>query len=56
MRLNRITIEHFKGIDKLEINAAGKDVTIRGENGTGKTTVADAYSWALMGKGFDGSR
>lgn len=56
MRLNRITIEHFKGIDKLEINAAGKDVTIRGENGTGKTTVADAYSWALMGKGFDGKQ
>ena len=54
MKLKRIFIEHFKGIEKLEIKADGKNLTIRGENGAGKTTVADAYSWAVFGKGFDG--
>lgn len=56
MRLNRLFIEHFKGIEKLEVKANGNDVTVRGENGTGKTTIADAYAWALTGKGFDGTK
>lgn len=56
MKLNRIFIEHFKGIEKLEIKPDGHDVTVRGENGTGKTTVADAYAWALTGKGADGTK
>ena len=54
MRLSRIFIEHFKGIDKLEINFEGKNATIRGKNGTGKSTIADAYAWCMTGKGFDG--
>ena len=56
MRLNRLFIEHFKGIEKLEIKPNGKNITVRGENGTGKTTIADAYAWALTGKGVDGSK
>ena len=32
----------------------GKNVMVRGKNGTGKTTVADAYAWCMTGKGFDG--
>lgn len=54
MRLSRVFIEHFKGLDKMNISLNGKDVTVKGKNGTGKTTVADAYAWCLTGKGFDG--
>lgn len=56
MRLNRLFIEHFKGIRKLEIEPKGKNVVIRGENGTGKTSVADAIAWVFTGKGADGSQ
>ena len=54
MRLSKIFIEHFKGLDKMDVSPKGKDVTVRGKNGTGKTTVADAYAWCMTGKGFDG--
>lgn len=54
MRLSKIFINHFKGIDELSIKPEGKNVTVRGKNGTGKTTVADAYAWCMTGKGFDG--
>ena len=55
MKLNRLTIHKFKGIEDFEIEPNGKDVTIRGENGTGKTTIADALAWVITGKGIDGS-
>lgn len=54
MRLEKIFIQHFKGLEKLEVEPKGKNVTVRGKNGTGKTTVADAYAWLMTGKGFDG--
>ena len=54
MRLSRVFIEHFKGLDKMDIAPEGKDVTVKGKNGTGKTTIADAYAWCVTGKGFDG--
>ena len=54
LRLSRLTLENFKGIDRLEIRLDGCNATISGQNGTGKTTVADAYTWLLTGKMTDG--
>ncbi len=54
MKLRRLTIANFKGLDKLDVAPMGKDVTITGENGTGKSTIADAYAWCVTGKSFDG--
>ena len=54
MKLTKIFVEHFKGLDKLSIEPNGKNIVVRGKNGTGKTTVADAYAWCVTGKGFDG--
>ena len=50
MKLLKLEIKNFKKIAALTIEADGKNVEIRGENGTGKTTVYDAYSWCLFGK------
>lgn len=49
LELKKITLENFKGIKNLEIDFT-KDTTIRGGNGTGKTTIFDAYSWLLWDK------
>ncbi|MCR5440235.1 MAG: AAA family ATPase [Selenomonas sp.] len=54
MRLSRVFIDHFKGLDKLDVAPEGKNITVRGKNGSGKTTIADAYAWCMTGKGFDG--
>lgn len=54
LRISRLTLENFKGVDRLEINLHGANAVISGQNGAGKTTVADAYTWALTGKMTDG--
>ena len=50
LRLKTLTLTNFKGIRDLTINANGADFSTYGENGTGKTTEADAFYWLLFGK------
>ena len=48
--IKSLNIQNFKGIKKLTIDFNGKETTIEGKNGVGKTSVFDAYSWLLFGK------
>ena len=50
IRINRLLLQNFKGIKRLEINADGANLKIYGDNATGKTTVFDAFTWVLFGK------
>ena len=50
MKLESLSLQNFQGVKALAIKADGKDVTVRGDNGTGKTTVANAICWLLFGK------
>ena len=50
IRINKLFLQNFKGIKSLEINAGGDNLTIYGDNATGKTTVFDAFMWLLFGK------
>jgi DNA repair exonuclease SbcCD ATPase subunit len=50
MKLNTMTIENFKGLKSFTFSPAGKNATITGANGTGKTTVFDAFLWLFYGK------
>lgn len=50
MKLIRMYLENFKGVKKAEFNFGGYDANIYGANGTGKTTVFDAFTWLLFGK------
>lgn len=47
--LKSLNLKKFKGVEKLEI-VFDKITNIYGENGTGKTTVADAFMWLLFDK------
>ena len=47
--LNKIKINHFKGIKSLETKFT-HNTNIYGDNATGKTTVMDAFLWLLFGK------
>ncbi len=48
--IKQLIIQDFKGIKSLEVNFNEKETTIKGENGTGKSTVFDAFMWLLFGK------
>lgn len=50
MKLNSLYLRNFKGIKELLISFKGKNISIFGENGTGKTTVFDAFLWLLFDK------
>lgn len=52
--LDQLVIKDFMGIKDLTITPAGRDLIIRGDNGTGKTTIASAWSWLLFGKDSTG--
>lgn len=48
--ITKMHILNFKGVRELTIEF-GKDVTsILGRNGSGKTTIFDAFTWVLFGK------
>lgn len=50
IKLLEISLENFKGIRKMDIGF-NEDVTrIYGRNGSGKTSVFDAFTWLLFGK------
>lgn len=45
-----LTMRNFKGIRDLHIDFNKAETNIDGDNGTGKTSIADAVYWVLFGK------
>ncbi len=50
MKLISLKLTNFKGIRNFSLDANGQDVSIFGDNATGKTTLADAFMWLLFDK------
>jgi len=50
IKLLSMELENFKGVKKRLVDFDGKDTDIYGENETGKTTFADAFSWLFFDK------
>lgn len=55
IKLLNLTITSFKGLKSYHLDPQGKDVTVSGENGTGKSTLFDAFTWLLFGKDSHGA-
>lgn len=55
LSLEKLRISNFKGIRELEISFADTETHIAGMNGTGKTTLPDAFSWVLYNKDSHGN-
>lgn len=51
MKLKRMELKQFKGINERTIDFFDFTI-IKGQNGSGKTTIADAYFWALTNKDY----
>ncbi|MCK9597469.1 MAG: AAA family ATPase [Sphaerochaeta sp.] len=50
MKLQTLTLKNFKGLSDLTLPMDGQNIAVYGDNGTGKTTVADAFYFLLFGK------
>lgn len=48
--IRRLTLLNFKGIRNLTIDFDEHETNVLGANGTGKTTIFDAFRWVLFGK------
>lgn len=49
VKLNQMLIQNFKGIRELEVCFGDKTI-ISGKNGSGKSSIFDAFTWLLFGK------
>lgn len=56
MKIREMKLNNFRGIKELTVNFDGKNAAIFGANGTGKTTVANAFCWLLTGKSVTGEK
>ncbi len=50
IKIRNITIEAFRGIRCLDISLEGKGLVVLGENGTGKSSIADALEFFFTNK------
>lgn len=48
--IKQIILQNFKGCNGAAYTFDGKNVTVCGANGSGKTTIFDAFTWLLFGK------
>jgi exonuclease SbcC len=53
--LKSLELKNFKGIRDLSINLEQKETFIHGANGSGKTSIFDAFTWLLFDKDSNGS-
>lgn len=54
-RIQSMKLLNFCGIQSLEINPGGDDLSVYGDNATGKTTIANAFAWLFTGKNASGT-
>ncbi len=55
LRIKSLTLINFKGMRNVTVAFGDRVTAISGRNGTGKTTIADAFAWLLWGKDSKGN-
>lgn len=55
IRIKSLKLENFKCHRYLKLDLDGRNVSIYGDNATGKTSVYDALTWLLFGKDSSGN-
>lgn len=56
MKLIKLTLQDFQGLRSYTLDADGRNISVHGTNGTGKTTIANALSWLLFDKPYTGEK
>lgn len=55
LRIDSLALHNFKGVRSYEASFSPSGALVTGHNGTGKSTLADAFSWLLKGKDAAGN-
>lgn len=55
IKIKQLRLLNFKGIRNLTVNFDSNQTKIYGDNGTGKTSIFDAFSYLLFGKNSENS-
>ena len=55
IKIMRLSLENFKCHDQLVIEPMGRNISIYGDNATGKSSIYDGLCWLLFGKDSHGS-
>jgi len=53
MKILRLSLENFKGVRELTLDLNGRNAEIYGDNATGKTSIADAFTWLMFGRPYE---
>ena len=53
--IQAMKLQNFCGIQQLEMAPGGDDLSVYGDNATGKTTIANAFAWLFTGKNASGT-
>lgn len=56
MKINTLKLSNFQGVKTASFDFGGRDVSIYGDNATGKTTVFNAITWLLFGSASTGAK
>lgn len=56
MRLLKLDITNFKGIKSFTLEPSGNNISVFGDNGTGKTTIMDSFLWLMFDKDSQGKK
>lgn len=48
--LKALILKNFKGVKEFKLDVQGYNAKVFGDNGTGKTTIPDAFNWDLFDK------
>jgi len=48
--LKALILKNFKGVKEFKLDVQGCNAKVFGDNGTGKTTIPDAFNWDLFDK------
>ena len=58
VRLRKLSLRNFQGIKEFTLDAQTEDIrdkiSVYGDNGTGKTTLANSFHYLLFGKNLEG--
>ena len=50
IKIKRVEMYHFRGFTKMVVDFGDEVTNIYGGNGTGKSTIRNAFLWCLFGR------
>ena len=54
VRIKSLALRNFRGVHEFELQNLPNELNIHGRNGSGKTSIYDAWLWLLFGKDHEG--